>query len=157
MVNGAFRANQRICSDKQPARSSRDVGATKNVRVDQTARLQPTNMDILHTQLAAIQHRLAFVQTDPIDWRSYVLVFSWGICLFESYLLYARIHPPFATDPYAHACKNPPSLVQPAAISTLFKAISTRCPCRSLYISGIRKISEIWETQGQVFHRIRAV
>ncbi|KAN0109054.1 Peptidase family M48 domain containing protein [Russula decolorans] len=44
-------------------------------------------MDILHTQLAAIQHRLAFVQTDPIDWRYYVLVFSWGICLFESYLL----------------------------------------------------------------------
>jgi hypothetical protein len=49
-------------------------------------------MDILHTQLAVIQHRLAFVQTDPIDWRYYVVVFSWGICLFESYLLYAHIH-----------------------------------------------------------------
>ena len=49
-------------------------------------------MDILHTQLTAIQHKLAFVQTDPIDWRYYVLVFSWGICLFESYLLYAHIH-----------------------------------------------------------------
>ncbi|KAI0279546.1 peptidase family M48-domain-containing protein, partial [Russula aff. rugulosa BPL654] len=47
-----------------------------------------------------IQHRLAFVQTDPIDWRFYVLVFSWGICLFESYLLlrqyplYSRLTPP---------------------------------------------------------------
>jgi hypothetical protein len=45
-------------------------------------------MDILHTQLGAIQHRLAFVQEDPIDWRTYVLIFSWGICIFESYLLY---------------------------------------------------------------------
>ncbi|KAI0298335.1 metalloendopeptidase [Multifurca ochricompacta] len=44
-------------------------------------------MDFLHAQLAAIQHRLAFVQEDPIDWRTYVLVFSWGICFFESYLL----------------------------------------------------------------------
>jgi hypothetical protein len=49
---------------------------------------QTANMDILHAQLTAIQRRLAFVQTDPIDWRTQVLVFSWGICLFESYLLY---------------------------------------------------------------------
>jgi hypothetical protein len=46
------------------------------------------DMDILHAQLAAIQRKLAFVQVDPIDWKNYVLVFSWGICLFESYLLY---------------------------------------------------------------------
>jgi len=81
--------------------------------VERTAH-QPINqatMDILHTQLAAIQHRLAFVQTDPIDWRNYVLVFSWGICLFESYLLYAHNTSIVvtATDSYAHAhSQNPP-------------------------------------------------
>jgi STE24 endopeptidase len=54
-------------------------------------------MDILHTQLAVIQHRLAFVQEDPIDWRTYVLVFSWGICFFESYLLYVFTERPFSS------------------------------------------------------------
>jgi len=55
-------------------------------------------MDILHAQLSAIQRKLAFVQVDPIDWKTYVLVFSWGICLFESYLLYvpwSSCVPPF--------------------------------------------------------------
>jgi hypothetical protein len=54
--------------------------------------IQAANMDILHAQLAAIQHKLAFVQVDPIDWKTHVLIFSWGICLFESYLLYAHIY-----------------------------------------------------------------
>src|SRR5882757_1906437 len=107
-------------------------------------------MDILHAQLAAIQHRLAFVQTDPIDWKTYVLVFSGGICLFESYLLYAHNHLSFATvtDAHARARKIRFSPVQPAAISALLKADYSRRPCRSLYTSGVRKISEIWETQG---------
>ena len=45
-------------------------------------------MDLLHTQLDIVQRRLAFVATDPIDWKFYVQVFSWGVCFFESYLLY---------------------------------------------------------------------
>jgi hypothetical protein len=116
-------------------------------------------MDILHAQLAAIQHRLEFVQTDPIDWRYYVLVFSWGICFFESYLLYAHIHlsPVTATDSYAHARKTRPSAVQLAAVPALLEVNSARSPCRSLYTSSVRKISEIWQTQGQVFNRLRAV
>ena len=66
-------------------------------------------MDILHTQLAVIQHRLAFVQTDPIDWRYYVLVFSWGICFFESYLLYALIHlSPITATVLRSRSQNPP-------------------------------------------------
>jgi len=44
-------------------------------------------MDLLHDQLAVIQHRLAFVQEDPIDWKNYALTFSWGVCIFETYLL----------------------------------------------------------------------
>jgi STE24 endopeptidase len=48
-------------------------------------------MDLLHNQLVAIQNRLAFVQEESIDWRNYVLFFSWGICLFESYLLYVLV------------------------------------------------------------------
>ena len=44
-------------------------------------------MDLLHTQLAALQHRLSFVATDPIDWKFYVQACSWAVTLFESYLL----------------------------------------------------------------------
>ena len=104
-------------------------------------------MDILHAQLAAIQNRLAFVQTDPIDWRTYVLVFSWGICLFESYLLYVYLLPQPQTLTLA-LVKSAASPLQPAAISALLKANASHCPCRSLYTSGVRKVPEIWETQG---------
>ncbi|KAK7682061.1 hypothetical protein QCA50_015025 [Cerrena zonata] len=57
-------------------------------------------MDILHNQLAVVQRQLAFVATDPIDWKFYVQVFSWSVCLFESYLvvrqypLYSKPAPP---------------------------------------------------------------
>lgn len=44
-------------------------------------------MDLLHSQLAALQQKLSFVATDPIDWKFYVQVFSWSVTLFESYLL----------------------------------------------------------------------
>ena len=48
-------------------------------------------MDFLHSQLGVIQQYFAFVATDPIDWKFYVQIFSWSVCLFESYLLYAWI------------------------------------------------------------------
>jgi len=57
-------------------------------------------MDFLHDQLALVEKQLAFVQTDPIDWKTYVQAFSWGVCLFESYLLlrqfplYNKTEPP---------------------------------------------------------------
>ncbi|EGN97642.1 hypothetical protein SERLA73DRAFT_169922 [Serpula lacrymans var. lacrymans S7.3] len=57
-------------------------------------------MDVLHTQLAALQHQLDFVATKPIDWKFYVQAFSWGVTLFESYLLlrqyplYSKTEPP---------------------------------------------------------------
>ncbi|PSR76912.1 hypothetical protein PHLCEN_2v8136 [Hermanssonia centrifuga] len=44
-------------------------------------------MEFLHQQLAQVQRHLAFVAVDPIDWKTYVQAFSWGVCLFESYLL----------------------------------------------------------------------
>ena len=28
-----------------------------------------------------------FVSTEPVDWKFYVQVFTWSVCLFESYLL----------------------------------------------------------------------
>lgn len=48
-------------------------------------------MDLLHTQLSNIQRQLAFVSTDPIDWKLYVQAFSWTVTLFESYLLFVLI------------------------------------------------------------------
>jgi len=44
-------------------------------------------MDLLHTQLANIQHHLAFVQTEPINWKLLVQASTWTVTLFESYLL----------------------------------------------------------------------
>ena len=44
-------------------------------------------MDLLHSQLSKIQRQLSFVAVDPINWKAYVQYFSWGVTLFESYLL----------------------------------------------------------------------
>lgn len=44
-------------------------------------------MDLLHSQLDKIQHKLAFVAVENIDWKFYVQAFSWAVSLFESYLL----------------------------------------------------------------------
>lgn len=49
-------------------------------------------MDLLHSQLAMLQQKLSFVATDPIDWKFYVQVCSWGVTLFESYLLSVHVH-----------------------------------------------------------------
>ncbi|KAH9984847.1 peptidase family M48-domain-containing protein [Russula vinacea] len=45
-------------------------------------------MDILHAQLTAIQRRLAFVQVDPIDWKTQVLLH------LRQYPLYSKPAPP---------------------------------------------------------------
>ncbi|KAF8123603.1 peptidase family M48-domain-containing protein [Boletus edulis] len=57
-------------------------------------------MDLLHIQLAALQHQLSFVATEPIDWKFYAQACSWAMTLFESYLLlrqyplYSKTAPP---------------------------------------------------------------
>lgn len=47
----------------------------------------PLTMDFLHHQLARVEHNLAWVKTNDVDWKLYIQVFSWSVCLFESYLL----------------------------------------------------------------------
>ncbi|KAI0043051.1 hypothetical protein FA95DRAFT_1499212 [Auriscalpium vulgare] len=57
-------------------------------------------MDFIHSGVAALQQRLSFIAVEPIDWQTYVVAFSWVICLFESYLLlrqyplYSKTSPP---------------------------------------------------------------
>ena len=46
-------------------------------------------MDFLNAGLDLIQSQLAWVATEPFDWKLYLQLSSWGVCLFESYLLYA--------------------------------------------------------------------
>ncbi|KAJ7577869.1 peptidase family M48-domain-containing protein [Mycena floridula] len=59
-------------------------------------------MDFLHSFLKNVQNRLSFVSVAPIDWVFYVQSFSWGVTLFESYLLlrqyplYSKTEPPAA-------------------------------------------------------------
>lgn len=43
--------------------------------------------DLLYIPVAALQKRLSFITTDPLPWKSYVLVVSWTIAAFETYLL----------------------------------------------------------------------
>ena len=63
-------------------------------------------MDFLHSQLAKLQNHLAFVQVDPINWKSCVQGFSWSVTLFEIYLLlrqyplYNKTGPPAVLAPY---------------------------------------------------------
>jgi len=51
---------------------------------------------------AGIENQLGFISTEPINWQSLVLTFSWGVWAFESYLIYrqypnySRQHPPAA-------------------------------------------------------------
>ncbi|EPQ53086.1 hypothetical protein GLOTRDRAFT_140021 [Gloeophyllum trabeum ATCC 11539] len=57
-------------------------------------------MDFLHALLGRIQSKLSFVSVQPINWKLYVQSFSWGVTLFESYLLlrqyplYSKAAPP---------------------------------------------------------------
>lgn len=44
-------------------------------------------MEYLNNGLDAVQTRLAWVATDSVDWKLYLQLSSWGVCLFESYLL----------------------------------------------------------------------
>jgi hypothetical protein len=46
---------------------------------------------IIHRPLAAIQHRLSWVSTSPINWQGLVQSFSWAVCAFESYLMYVAV------------------------------------------------------------------
>ncbi|KAF7290747.1 CAAX prenyl protease [Mycena indigotica] len=68
-------------------------------------------MDFLHSQLARIQHHLAFVAVDPIDWKFYVQGISWAVTLFESYLLlrqyplYSKTEPPAALKAHISAAE----------------------------------------------------
>jgi len=47
-----------------------------------------SDMDVLHTQLYAIQQKMSFVATESIHWKLYVQTISWVVTLFESYLMY---------------------------------------------------------------------
>ncbi|PBK63696.1 hypothetical protein ARMSODRAFT_919335 [Armillaria solidipes] len=66
-------------------------------------------MDFLHSNLAAIQHKLAFVAVEPINWKLYVQSFSWSVTLWECYLLlrqyplYSKKEPPPALAPHLGA------------------------------------------------------
>lgn len=57
-------------------------------------------MEFLHSQLDTLQKHLSFVTTDAINWKGYVQAFSWGVTLFETYLLvrqyplYNKTEPP---------------------------------------------------------------
>ena len=55
-------------------------------------------MDFLNAGLDLVQSRLAWVATDTFNWKLYLQVSSWGVCLFESYLLCAsfRLTSPFS-------------------------------------------------------------
>ncbi|KAI0821770.1 peptidase family M48-domain-containing protein [Trametes gibbosa] len=57
-------------------------------------------LGLLNTGLDAVQARLAWVATDTVNWKFYLQVCSWSVCLFESYLLlrqfplYSKTEPP---------------------------------------------------------------
>ncbi|KAG5650064.1 hypothetical protein H0H81_000899 [Sphagnurus paluster] len=90
-------------------------------------------MDLLHTGLSSVQRQLAFVSTDPIDWKLYVQAFSWTVTLFESYLLlrqyplYSKKEPPpalaghFSPDVFAKSQNYGRDKARFALVSGLIK------------------------------------
>jgi STE24 endopeptidase len=46
--------------------------------------------NFLPAQLADFQRGLEFISVYPLNWKLYVQGFSWGVTLFESYLLFVR-------------------------------------------------------------------
>lgn len=61
------------------------------LRVHMWSPLVPVGQSQTTTMFAAagtLERRLTeFVSTEPVDWKFYVQVFTWSVCLFESYLL----------------------------------------------------------------------
>jgi hypothetical protein len=43
--------------------------------------------ELLHIPVEAIRNQLSFVTTDPLPWKESVLVVSWTVAAFETYLL----------------------------------------------------------------------
>ncbi|EKM51082.1 uncharacterized protein PHACADRAFT_32121 [Phanerochaete carnosa HHB-10118-sp] len=92
-------------------------------------------MDFLHRQVGLVQKQLAFVATDPVDWKLYVQLFSWGVCLFETYLLlrqyplYSKKEPPkalaehFTPEVFAKSQAYGKDKARYAIISGLYKQV----------------------------------
>ncbi|TFK38419.1 metalloendopeptidase [Crucibulum laeve] len=116
-------------------------------------------MDVLHSQLNNIQRRLAFVATDPIDWKFYVQAFSWSVTLFESYLL-LRQYPLYSkkAPPPALASHFTPSAFEKSqkygkdkAKFALFSGLYKQCLDSLMLHYGFYAWS--WSTAGQLLGR----
>jgi len=90
-------------------------------------------MDFLHAQLEVLQRQLAFVSVEPLDWKLYVQAFTWGVCLFESYLL-LRQYPLYSkTEP-------PPALAEHFTAEDFAKSqVYGRDKARFSLVSGLYK------------------
>ena len=71
--------------------------------------------DLLHSQLVALEDKLSWVKTDPVDWKFYVQLFAAGITLFESYLM-------FVTTPRSINCSR---FLQYAPVPVLLEEATT--------------------------------
>ncbi|KAJ7640425.1 peptidase family M48-domain-containing protein [Mycena polygramma] len=116
-------------------------------------------MDLLHSQLAKVQHQLAFVSVDPIDWKLYVQVTSWAVTLFESYLLlrqyplYSRTEPPPALANHISApdFEKSQKYGKDKAKFALFSGLYKQCLDSSMLYFGFYAWS--WEVAGRVMAR----
>ena len=109
-----------------------------------------STMDILHNQLNNIQRHLAFVATDPINWKLYVQVFSWTVTLFESYLLCA-VFSVFSSILLIYF------LVQAEAVSSLLQEGASCGPSKPFWSGGVRKVPKLWQRQSQICALLRPV
>ncbi|KZV98886.1 metalloendopeptidase [Exidia glandulosa HHB12029] len=87
--------------------------------------------DLLHSQLVALEDRLSWVKTDPVDWKFYVQLFSAGITLFESYLIMRQY-------PYFSKKAPPPALASEFSGDVFHKSqVYGRDKARFNFISGL--------------------
>ncbi|RDB21780.1 CAAX prenyl protease 1 [Hypsizygus marmoreus] len=113
-------------------------------------------MDLLHTQLSNIQRQLAFISTDPINWKLYVQAFSWTVTLFESYLvlrqypLYSKTEPPtvLASHFNPEVFKKSQSYGKDKAIFALVSGLLKQCLDSALLQFGFYAWS--WGASGRL-------
>ncbi|KAF8510125.1 peptidase family M48-domain-containing protein [Hysterangium stoloniferum] len=114
-------------------------------------------MEVIHSFLDSVNHRLAWVTTDyAIPWKKYVLLFSWSHHLFETYLLmrqypnYSKTEPPrqlaahFTGDVFAKSQAYGKDKAKFSLVSGLFNQILETAV---IYYGGY---AWAWEVAGNI-------
>ncbi|KLO11963.1 hypothetical protein SCHPADRAFT_998491 [Schizopora paradoxa] len=113
-------------------------------------------MDFIQSQLNFIQQKLSWVQTEPLNWKLYVLSVSWTVCLIESYLSwrqypnYSKKEPPEALKEHFEVEKFRKSQLygKEKAKFGIFKGLVSQFLDSAILYYGV--YAYLWQTAGDI-------